>query len=94
IFAPTCPTAAFRAGEKTDDPLAMYLSDVYTISANLAAVPGLSVPCGFTADGLPVGLQLLGRPWDEARLLRAGHAYQQLTDWHTRRPPPAQQPRT
>ncbi len=94
IFAPTSPTAAFRAGEKTDDPLAMYLSDVYTISANLAAVPGLSVPCGFTADGLPVGLQLLGRPWDEARLLRAGHAYQQLTDWHTRRPPPAQQPRT
>jgi aspartyl-tRNA(Asn)/glutamyl-tRNA(Gln) amidotransferase subunit A len=93
IFAPTSPTAAFRAGEKTDDPLAMYLSDVYTISANLAAVPGLSVPCGFTADGLPVGLQLLGRPWDEVRLLRAGHAYQQLTDWHARRPPPAQQPR-
>ena len=86
IFAPTSPTAAFRIGEKTGDPLAMYLSDIFTISANLAGVPGLSVPCGFTSEGLPVGLQLMGRPWDEGRLLAAAGAYQQVTDWHTRRP--------
>ena len=75
-------------GEKTSDPLAMYLSDVYTVSANLAGIPGLSVPCGF-ADGLPVGLQLLGRPLDESTLLRVADAYQRRTDWHERHPEPS-----
>jgi aspartyl-tRNA(Asn)/glutamyl-tRNA(Gln) amidotransferase subunit A len=76
---------AFPIGQKTDDPLAMYLSDVCTLPINLAGVPGLVVPCGFS-EGLPVGLQLIGRPFDEASLLRAGDAYQRVTDWHTRRP--------
>jgi len=89
LFAPTTPSAAFRIGEKTDDPLAMYLSDIFTISANLAGIGGASVPCGFTAGGLPVGLQLMCRPWDEERLLAAAHAYQQQTDWHTHAPPVA-----
>ena len=83
LFAPTSPTAAFRAGEKTEDPLAMYLSDIFTISANLAGVGGISLPCGFTADGLPIGVQLMCRPWDEPRLLAATAAYQETTDWHT-----------
>jgi len=88
IAGPTTPETAFRLGERTDDPLAMYLSDVYTVSANLAGIPGLSVPCGF-ADGLPVGLQLLGRALDEATLLRVADAYQRRTDWHRRTPDPA-----
>ena len=87
IACPTAPTAAFRVGEKADDPLQMYLSDVFTISVNLAGVPGISVPCGFTAGGLPIGLQLIGPAFGEGTVLRAGHAYQQATDWHTRRPP-------
>ena len=86
IAMPTTPTPAFRLGEKTADPLQMYLADVFTVPANLAGLPGLSLPAGFV-DGLPVGLQLLGRPFDEATLLRAGHALQQVTDHH-RRPPP------
>jgi aspartyl-tRNA(Asn)/glutamyl-tRNA(Gln) amidotransferase subunit A len=85
LAAATSPTVAFPIGERTDDPLAMYLSDVLTLPASLAGVPGLSLPCGFS-DGLPVGLQLLGRPFDEGTVLRAGDAYQQATDWHTRRP--------
>jgi aspartyl-tRNA(Asn)/glutamyl-tRNA(Gln) amidotransferase subunit A len=85
IAAPTAPTVAFRIGAKTDDPLAMYLEDVCTLPINLAGVPGLVVPCGFS-DNLPVGLQLIGRPFDEATLLRAGDAFQRVTDWHTRRP--------
>ena len=85
IAAPTSPTVAFLIGQKTDNPLAMYLSDVCTLPINLAGVPGLVVPCGFS-EGLPVGLQLIGRPFDEASLLRAGDAYQRETDWHTRRP--------
>jgi hypothetical protein len=80
------PTTAFRLGERTDDPLTMYLSDILTISLNLAGLPGMSVPCGFDAQGLPIGLQLIGRPFDEARLLGAAHAYEQATPWHTRRP--------
>jgi aspartyl-tRNA(Asn)/glutamyl-tRNA(Gln) amidotransferase subunit A len=88
IAGPTTPETAFRLGEKTDDPLRMYLSDVYTVSANLVGIPGLSVPCGF-ARGLPVGMQLLGRPLDEATLLRVAGAYQRRTDWHTRHPDPA-----
>ncbi|NOK64009.1 MAG: Asp-tRNA(Asn)/Glu-tRNA(Gln) amidotransferase subunit GatA [Chloroflexi bacterium AL-W] len=85
IAAPTAPAVAFRVGEKIDDPLAMYLGDVFTIPVSLAGIPGLTVPCGFSED-LPVGLQLIGRSFDEATLLRAGDAYQQVTDWHIRRP--------
>ena len=69
-----------------DDPLAMYLVDLYTVSANLAGIPGISVPCGFNTAGLPIGLQLLAPPLKEARLLRGAHMYQQATDWHQRRP--------
>jgi aspartyl-tRNA(Asn)/glutamyl-tRNA(Gln) amidotransferase subunit A len=85
IATPVSPTPAFALGEKTDDPLSMYLADVFTISANLAGLPGLAVPCGFTRAGLPVGLQLLGRPLGEATLLAAGAAYQRATSWHERR---------
>lgn len=89
IVSPTSPETAFRLGEKTDDPLKMYLADIFTIAANLAGICGLSLPCGFTErDGvsLPVGLQLLGRPFGESRLLRIGHAYEQATEWHRHRP--------
>ncbi|HEX9441732.1 MAG TPA: Asp-tRNA(Asn)/Glu-tRNA(Gln) amidotransferase subunit GatA [Roseiflexaceae bacterium] len=85
LAAPTSPTVAFQIGEKADDPLAMYLADVCTLPISLAGVPGLTIPCGFS-DGLPVGLQLVGRPFDEATLLRVGDAYQRVTDWHVRRP--------
>ncbi len=85
IAAPTSPTVAFKVGQKLDDPIAMYLSDVCTLPINLAGVPSLVVPCGFS-EGLPVGLQLIGHPFAEATLLRVGDAYQRLTDWHTRRP--------
>ncbi|MBN1917070.1 MAG: Asp-tRNA(Asn)/Glu-tRNA(Gln) amidotransferase subunit GatA [Verrucomicrobia bacterium] len=87
IAAPTSPTTAFRLGEKLDDPLTMYLLDIYTISVNLAGLPGISVPCGFDQAGLPIGLQLIGKPFDEPTLLRAAHAYQQATDWQRRVPP-------
>ncbi|HSQ58481.1 MAG TPA: Asp-tRNA(Asn)/Glu-tRNA(Gln) amidotransferase subunit GatA [Gemmata sp.] len=85
VMGPTTPTAAFKVGEKSDDPLAMYLSDVYTVSCNLAGLPGLSIPCGFTKSGLPIGLQLLGKPFDEAKLLRIARMYESATDWHKRR---------
>ncbi|HYH64495.1 MAG TPA: Asp-tRNA(Asn)/Glu-tRNA(Gln) amidotransferase subunit GatA [Urbifossiella sp.] len=86
VMGPTTPTAAFKAGEKSGDPLAMYLSDVYTVSCNLAGIPGVSIPCGFTSGGLPIGLQLLCPPFEEERLLRAARMYEAATDWHTRRP--------
>jgi len=86
IIGPTAPTTAFRLGEKADDPVSMYLSDIYTIAANLAGLPAMSVPAGFV-DGLPVGLHLVGNYFEEGRLLNAGHQYQQVTDWHTRIPP-------
>ncbi|MBN2470115.1 MAG: Asp-tRNA(Asn)/Glu-tRNA(Gln) amidotransferase subunit GatA, partial [Anaerolineae bacterium] len=86
IATPTTPTTAFKIGEKAADPLQMYLSDVYTVTANLAGIPGLSLPCGFDGAGLPIGLQLLGPAFEEARLLRAGQVYQAATDWHTRAP--------
>ena len=86
IASPTTPTPAFKIGEKAGDPLQMYLSDIYTISCNLAGMCGISVPCGFSKDGLPIGLQLLGKPFGEPDLLRAAHAYEQATDWHTHRP--------
>ncbi len=88
IATPTSPETAFRIASKTDDPLTMYLSDVYTVSANLAGIPGVSIPCGF-AKGLPVGLQLLGRVLDEATLLRIADAFQRRTDHHCQRPPEA-----
>tara|TARA_Y100000766_G_scaffold224369_1_gene196963 strand:+ start:1218 stop:2672 length:1455 start_codon:yes stop_codon:yes gene_type:complete len=86
IASPTTPTPAFKIGEKAGDPLQMYLSDIYTISCNLAGLCGISVPCGFSESGLPIGLQLLGKPFGEPYLLRAAHAYEQATDWHTHRP--------
>lgn len=86
IVTPTSPTAAFKVGEKTDDPLQMYLSDIFTISVNLAGVPGISVPCGFTPDNLPVGLQIIGRDFDEERILKVAYAYEQATEWHRRKP--------
>jgi aspartyl-tRNA(Asn)/glutamyl-tRNA(Gln) amidotransferase subunit A len=85
IAGPTTPAPAFRFGDKTDDPVTMYLSDIYTIAANLAGLPGISVPAGLVG-GLPVGLQLVGPHFDEARLLAIAHRYQQATDWHTRSP--------
>jgi aspartyl-tRNA(Asn)/glutamyl-tRNA(Gln) amidotransferase subunit A len=86
LIMPTAPTPAFRLGEKLSDPLQMYLSDIYTISANLAGVPALSLPCGLSGDGLPIGVQLLAAPFREDVLLRAAHAYEQATDWHSRKP--------
>jgi len=86
ILCPTSPTVAFQLGERTEDPLAMYLSDVYTISTNLAGLPGISLNCGRGADGLPVGLQLMAKPFDEPLLLRLAHAFQQATDHHRATP--------
>ncbi len=86
LLAPVSPTAAFKQGEKSSDPLAMYLSDIYTISLNLAGLPGISIPCGFTRGGLPIGLQIIGPPYEEAGLLAIAHAYEQGHDWHTRHP--------
>lgn len=85
IMGPTSPSTAFKLGEKAADPVQMYLSDIYTIAVNLAGLPGMSVPCGF-AGGLPVGLQLIGNYFTEAKLLNVAHRYQQATDWHQRRP--------
>ena len=85
IAGPTAPTPAFAIGEKTDDPITMYLNDIYTIGANLAGLPGISVPCGFV-DGLPVGLQLVGPHFAEETILACTHQYQQLTDWHKQGP--------
>jgi aspartyl-tRNA(Asn)/glutamyl-tRNA(Gln) amidotransferase subunit A len=81
VAVPTTPTAAFRLGDKTADPVQMYLADVFTVSANLAGLPGISLPCGFTRDKLPVGLQLMGRAWDEATLLRTAEAFERATDF-------------
>jgi aspartyl-tRNA(Asn)/glutamyl-tRNA(Gln) amidotransferase subunit A len=86
IVTPTSPTPAFRVGEKAADPLQMYLSDIFTISVNLAGVPAISLPCGFTKANLPVGLQIIGKSFDEATILKAAHAYEQGTEWHMRRP--------
>jgi len=87
VVLPTAPTPAFRLGEKLDDPLQMYLSDIYTISANLAGVPAISIPCGASHDGLPIGMQLVAAPFGEDMLLRAAYAYEQATPWHERTPP-------
>jgi aspartyl-tRNA(Asn)/glutamyl-tRNA(Gln) amidotransferase subunit A len=87
IAGPVTTSVAFKLGEKVDDPLAMYLVDLYTVSANLAGIGGIAFPCGFSRDGLPIGLQLQAPPFEEERLLRACHMYQQATDWHERVPP-------
>ena len=87
ILGPVTPTPAFKIGEKIDDPLAMYLFDLYTVSTNLAGIAGMSIPCGFSSGGLPIGLHLQAPPFAEERLLRGAHMFQQATDWHTRQPP-------
>jgi|SRR5581483_3249618 aspartyl-tRNA(Asn)/glutamyl-tRNA(Gln) amidotransferase subunit A len=86
IVTPVTPTPAFQLGEKIDDPLQMYLSDIYTISVNLAGVPAISLPCGFSKAGLPIGLQIIGRPFEEEMVIRAAHAYEQITNWRAKRP--------
>ena len=86
VVAPTTPTTAFRIGEKSDDPLQMYLADVFTLAVNLAGICGLSLPCGFDGDGLPIGMQVMGPPLGEEQILRLAHAYEQATEWHKQRP--------
>ena len=86
IVTPVTPTPAFRLGEKIEDPLQMYLSDIYTISVNLAGLPAISVPCGFSQAGLPIGLQLIGRAFEEDTILRAAHAYEKSTQWCLKKP--------
>ena len=86
IITPTAPTTAFMLGAKTQDPLQMYLSDIYTISINLAGLPAVSVPCGFDDDGMPIGLQFIGKHFDEATILRLAHHYEQATEWHKKKP--------
>ncbi len=89
IVCPTSPEPAFKIGERSDDPLRMYLADIFTIAANLAGICGISIPCGFAeveGKSLPVGLQLLGKPFDEAKLLKIAHAYEQSAGWFRRRP--------
>ena len=92
ILAPTSPTTAFRIGEKVDDPLQMYLTDIFTLSMNLAGTCGLSLPCGFDQAGLPIGLQVMGPALGEEQVLRVAYAYEQATDWHMRNPPLDEEP--
>jgi aspartyl-tRNA(Asn)/glutamyl-tRNA(Gln) amidotransferase subunit A len=87
IAGPVAPTPAYKIGEKIDDPLSMYLFDLYTVSTNLAGIAGISIPCGFSPGGLPIGLHLQAPPFEEERLLRAAHMFQKATDWHLRKPP-------
>jgi aspartyl-tRNA(Asn)/glutamyl-tRNA(Gln) amidotransferase subunit A len=86
LMGPVTPTTAWKLGEKTTDPLQMYLADIYTLSTSLAGLPGMSFPCGFGKNGLPVGLQMIGNHFDEARMLQIADAFQQVTDWHQRQP--------
>ncbi len=88
IMAPTAPTPAFRIGEKAEDPLQMYLSDIHTIPVNLAGIPAISIPCGFSRDNLPIGLQMMGRHFDEEKLLRVAYAFEQNTEFHLKKPGP------
>jgi aspartyl-tRNA(Asn)/glutamyl-tRNA(Gln) amidotransferase subunit A len=88
ILAPTTPTPPFELGAKVSDPLTMYLNDIFTIPVNLAGLPGMSIPCGFSNEGLPIGLQLIGKPWDEATLFQVASAYEGATAWHTQSPTP------
>jgi aspartyl-tRNA(Asn)/glutamyl-tRNA(Gln) amidotransferase subunit A len=84
IMGPTSPSTAFRLGDKTGDPVQMYLNDIFTIAGNLTGAPSMSIPCGFDGNGLPVGLQIQGDYFTEAKVLNVAHQYQQATDWHTR----------
>lgn len=86
VITPTAPTTAFKVGEKSSDPLSMYLSDIFTISANLAGNPAISIPCGFSSQGMPIGLQIVAKPFDEEMLFRIGYSYEQHSDWHKQRP--------
>jgi aspartyl-tRNA(Asn)/glutamyl-tRNA(Gln) amidotransferase subunit A len=86
ILSPVAPTPAFKLGEKVDDPLTMYLSDIFTLSANLAGIPGMSVPCGFSPDGLPIGLQIMASHFNEEMVLRVAHGFERATDFHKRKP--------
>jgi aspartyl-tRNA(Asn)/glutamyl-tRNA(Gln) amidotransferase subunit A len=86
LISPTTPTTAFKAGEKTNDPLSMYLSDLMTIPVNLAGLPGLSLPCGFDQKGLPIGLQIIGNVLREDLVLQAAYAYERSTEWHQKMP--------
>ncbi|MFH1268345.1 MAG: amidase family protein, partial [Planctomycetota bacterium] len=86
IAGPVAPSPAYKIGEKVDDPLSMYLLDLYTVSTNLAGIAGISIPCGMNSEGLPIGLHLQAPPFEEERLLRGAHMFQQATDWHGRRP--------
>ena len=86
LLTPAAPTTAFALGEHSDDPIKMYLGDIYTVSVNMAGLPGMVVPCGFDAAGMPVGAQLIGPAFGEGLLLRAAHAYQTRTDFHRMRP--------
>ena len=86
IITPTSPTPAFRIGEKMDDPLSMYLSDIYTIPANLAGLPAMSIPCGFSKEGLPIGMQILAKAFDEETIFRAAYTFEQNTEFHKKRP--------
>ena len=86
ILCPVAPTAAFKIGENTDDPLTMYLSDIFTLSANLAGIPGMSIPCGFSAEGLPIGLQIMGNHFNEEMIFKVAHAFEQATEFHKKKP--------
>ena len=86
IAGPICPVSAFKLKERIDDPLQMYLSDIYTISANLAGIPAMSIPCGFSKSGLPIGLQLMAKHFDEEALLTIGHRFQQNNETHLKQP--------
>jgi aspartyl-tRNA(Asn)/glutamyl-tRNA(Gln) amidotransferase subunit A len=86
IVSPVTPSPAFKIGENISDPLTMYLSDIYTLSANLAGIPGMSIPCGFSAEGLPIGMQLLGNRFDEKTLLKTALSFQSATDYHLKKP--------
>ncbi|MDP2800159.1 MAG: amidase, partial [Deltaproteobacteria bacterium] len=87
MLTPVAPTPPFKIGEKVNDPLQMYLSDIFTIPANLAGLPAISVPCGFSAEGLPVGIQLLGNHFAEEKILQVAYNFESETDFHTRKPP-------
>ena len=87
IMSPTSTSCAFKLGERSDDPVQMYLNDIFTSPVNLSGLPGMSIPCGFSREGLPIGLQIIGRPLDEGRMLNVAYAYEQATEWKTRRPP-------
>ena len=86
VLMPTSPTPAFKIGEISDDPLQMYLMDVFTVTLNMAGLPGIALPCGFSREGLPIGMQFIGKVFDEETILRTAHAFEQSTDFHTRKP--------